>query len=36
MLPRISVDLEAVITTEMIIIGVLSLNEGFMNEKDYK
>jgi sulfate adenylyltransferase len=35
-LPRIMIDLEAVITTEMIAIGVLSPNEGFMNEKDYK
>lgn len=35
-LPRIMIDQEAVITTEMIAIGVLSPNEGFMNEKDYK
>jgi sulfate adenylyltransferase len=35
-LPMIMVDLEAVITLEMIATGVLSPNEGFMNEKDYK
>jgi sulfate adenylyltransferase len=35
-LPKIRIDMEAVITTEMIAIGVLSPNEGFMNEKDYK
>lgn len=35
-LPMIMVDLEAVITIEMIATGVLSPNEGFMNEKDYK
>lgn len=35
-LPTIMVDLEAVITIEMIATGVLSPNEGFMNEKDYK
>lgn len=34
-LPVIMVDLEAVITLEMIATGVLSPNEGFMNEKDY-
>src|SRR5699024_6496056 len=34
-LPMIMIDLEAVITTEMIAIGVLSPNEGFMNEQDY-
>src|SRR5690625_1791577 len=34
-LPMIMVDLEAVITLEMIATGVLSPNEGFMNEKDY-
>lgn len=35
-LPTIMVDLEAVITIEMIATGVLSPNEGFMNEQDYK
>lgn len=35
-LPQIMVDLEAVITIEMIATGVLSPHEGFMNEKDYK
>ncbi|WHT49259.1 sulfate adenylyltransferase [Sporosarcina thermotolerans] len=35
-LPSIMVDLEAVITLEMIATGVLSPNEGFMNEDDYK
>ena len=35
-LPTIMIDLEAVITIEMIATGVLSPNEGFMNEKDYK
>lgn len=35
-LPKIMIDLEAVITIEMIATGVLSPNEGFMNEKDYK
>ena len=35
-LPSIMVDLEAVITIEMITTGVLSPNEGFMTEKDYK
>src|SRR5690625_3211774 len=34
-LPMIMVDLEAVITLEMIAIGVMSPNEGFMNEDDY-
>lgn len=34
-LPSIMVDLEAVITIEMITTGVLSPNEGFMNEDDY-
>src|SRR5690625_6549445 len=29
------VDLEALITLEMIATGVLSPNEGFMNEEDY-
>lgn len=35
-LPTIMVDLEAVITMEMIATGVLSPNEGFMNREDYK
>lgn len=35
-LPMIMIDLEAVITLEMIATGVLSPNEGFMNEEDYK
>jgi sulfate adenylyltransferase len=35
-LPRIMVDLEAIITIEMIAPGVLSPNTGFMNEADYK
>src|SRR5690625_4016871 len=34
-LPKIMIDLEAVITIEMIATGVLSPNEGFMNEADY-
>lgn len=34
-LPTIMVDMEAVITLEMIATGVLSPNEGFMNEGDY-
>lgn len=34
-LPMIMVDLEAVITLEMIATGVLSPHEGFMNEEDY-
>jgi len=34
-LPKIMVDLEAVITVEMIATGVLSPNEGFMNEEAY-
>lgn len=34
-LPSIRVDLEAVITIEMIATGVLSPNVGFMNEGDY-
>lgn len=34
-LPKIMIDMEAVITIEMISTGVLSPNEGFMNEKDY-
>lgn len=35
-LPKIMVDLEAVITIEMIATGVLSPNVGFMCEDDYK
>lgn len=35
-LPKIMIDLEAVITIEMIGTGVLSPNSGFMNEEDYK
>lgn len=35
-LPKIMVDQEAAITIEMIATGVLSPNEGFMNEADYK
>ena len=35
-LPKIMVDLEAIITVEMIATGVLSPNEGFMVEKDYE
>src|SRR5699024_12782933 len=35
-LPMIMIDLEAVITIEMIATGVLSPNEGFMVEEDYK
>jgi len=35
-LPKIMVDLEAVITIEMIATGVLSPNDGFMNEADYE
>lgn len=34
-LPTIMIDLEAVITIEMIATGVLSPIEGFMNEEDY-
>ena len=34
-LPSIRVDLEAIITIEMIATGVLSPNRGFMNERDY-
>jgi sulfate adenylyltransferase len=34
-LPSIRVDLEAVITIEMIATGVLSPHQGFMNETDY-
>lgn len=34
-LPMIMVDMEAVITLEMIATGVLSPNEGFMDEEDY-
>ncbi|NEU32422.1 sulfate adenylyltransferase [bacterium LRH843] len=36
LMPIIMVDLEAVITLEMIATGVLSPNEGFMVEEDYK
>ncbi|GGW25664.1 sulfate adenylyltransferase [Arenibacter certesii] len=35
-LPAIMIDMEAVITVEMIATGVLSPNEGFMNEANYK
>lgn len=35
-LPKIMIDMEAIITVEMIATGVLSPNEGFMNEVDYK
>lgn len=35
-LPKIMVDLEAVITIEMIATGVLSPNEGFMNREEYE
>jgi sulfate adenylyltransferase len=35
-LPMIMVDMEAIITLEMIGTGVLSPNEGFMNEENYK
>lgn len=35
-LPNIRVDLEAAITIEMITTGVLSPNEGFMNQDDYR
>lgn len=35
-LPSIRVDLEAVITIEMIATGVLSPNTGFMNQADYQ
>lgn len=34
-LPKIMIDLEAIITIEMIATGVLSPNDGFMNEEDY-
>lgn len=34
-LPSIRVDLEAIITIEMIATGVLSPNKGFMNQADY-
>src|SRR5690625_1008259 len=34
-LPSIRVDLEAIITIEMITTGVLSPNRGFMNQQDY-
>ena len=35
-LPKIMIDLEAIITLEMIATGVLSPNEGFMDEENYK
>lgn len=35
-LPKIMIDLEAVITLEMIATGVLSPNKGFMDEANYK
>src|SRR5690625_3347896 len=35
-LPMIMIDMEAVITVEMIATGVLSPNEGFMDEVNYK
>lgn len=35
-LPAIMIDMEAVITVEMIATGVLSPNDGFMNESDYQ
>jgi sulfate adenylyltransferase len=35
-LPTIMIDLEAVITLEMIATGVLSPNKGFMNKADYR
>lgn len=35
-LPKIMIDLEAIITIEMIATGVLSPNIGFMTEADYK
>lgn len=35
-LPKLMIDLEAVITIEMIATGVLSPHEGFMNEEDYE
>ncbi len=34
-LPSIRIDLEAIITIEMIATGVLSPNKGFMNKEDY-
>src|SRR5690554_4835453 len=34
-LPKIMIDMEAVITVEMIATGVLSPNEGFMDEANY-
>src|SRR5690625_1208033 len=34
-LSKIMIDMEAVITLEMIATGVLSPNDGFMNEADY-
>lgn len=35
-LPQIMIDLEAVITVEMIATGVLSPNDGFMQQEDYQ
>src|SRR5690625_526944 len=35
-LPAIMIDMEAVITVEMIATGVLSPNDGFMDEANYK
>ena len=35
-LPKIMIDMEAVITVEMISTGVLSPNDGFMDEANYK
>src|SRR5699024_157153 len=35
-LPKIMIDLEAIITIEMIATGVLSPNEGFMRQEDYE
>src|SRR5690554_5249036 len=35
-LPKIMIDMEAVITVEMIATGVLSPNDGFMDEANYK
>lgn len=35
-LPAIMIDMEAVITVEMIATGVLSPNDGFMDEENYK
>lgn len=35
-LPMIMIDLEAIITTEMIATGVMSPNKGYMNKADYE